>query len=219
MQNVILPRIRISWATPTGSGTFVAFAVYRKIAGAADSAYVRIAIVIDETVLLYDDYAAAPYTSYQYAVTQHRSISGDVTESEFPDPVEAMLKFNWTYIHDAANPESFVLLFGFNSQETVVQDVQVKAAWGRSAPTAFIGELNYSTLRLSGLPDVHRGPVWEALRALAALQETAGITLCLRNGVAGTRYFGTITGFNRRSDQGMYAPDVDFSETAYEEAV
>jgi hypothetical protein len=214
-----LPGILVTWqqATLDPGGLFLQYNVYRRVSGTIP--WTRIAILSDVTAHSYRDYAAVSRVLYDYAVTQSEVIGASVIESAVATPVHGEVGFNWAYLHAVADPSQFVPLYSFSVLEQVNQEVVFRAAWGRTAPTAFVGDLDYSTHRIQGLPDVHRGEIWPALRALLSLQPAAAAVFCLRVGVDATRYFVNIKSAQRQGSQGLQDQTVEFSQVNYDEAV
>lgn len=214
-----LPSIDISWtqAVITVGGVFVRYNVYRRIGG--ETTWTKIATISTVTVTRYRDFTPSSRVVYEYAVTQEETIGVDTLESAYPTPVAMHVDFNWTYLHWVSNPLYFVPLYSFNVSEEVQQDVEYKAAWGRTRPTAFIGDLDFSRLRVEMLPDKHRGEVWDSLREMLSLQPTTAAVYCLRVGVSGRRFFVNIDASSRRGQQGTYDAGLGMTETYFEEAV
>lgn len=214
-----LPCITVRWnqATITSGGTFVQYNVYRRLP--PETAWTRIAVIASVSVTTYRDYAAAGHRTWEYAVTQVETIGIDTLESNFPSPVAGRVDFNWSYLHDVSDPTQFVPLYSFLIDENVQQDVQYHAAWGRTQPTAFVGDLDFSHLRISGLPDEFLGEVWDTLREMLSLQPSSAAVFCLRVGVSGQRYFVNASNAAKRGAQATYDPSIELTEVAFSEAV
>lgn len=221
-QPILLPFVRLTWdeaEVTTPGASFIRYNIYRREAGQSESDWVRIATITDVETISYEDYCIPPRTVCEYAVTQSESISGASIESDKPDPVTALVEFNWAYLHNVADPTEYVIFFSLDGMEEITQDVQVRAAWGRQAPTAFIGEVDYSQWRVNGLPDVIRGTVWGATRSIASLQRSEAAVYCFRPGITGERYFVNITNLARRLGVLEGTPDIGLVEVHYDEAV
>lgn len=218
--DIILPHIDVRWTASETGDTFSQYNVYRRRAGQGDADWLRIATVPYIASSVYRDYAVASRQVYEYTVTALINVSGDLLESEKPDPVAQSVLFDWTYIHDVRDPGgNYALFFSLDGRTAVQQDVQLHKAWGRAADTAFVGELDAHRLSLTGLPDVYRGFTWEALRSLASRQVTDAGIFCVRPGVSGDRYFANITSLERRNGVRGYEPALEFSETHFDESV
>lgn len=217
LQKIVLPYAQIAWdiGIVTG-GTFVRYNVLRRFAG--ETAYTRIATIADINTLTFRDYAITPRKVGQYYITQTVNISGELIDSLPSEVTEVVVNFNWAYLHSMLDPSQYVVFFTLDIGEDVQQEVQLRTAWGRSAPTAFIGEADYLNFHISGLPDIIRGTVW-AVRDLASLQVTDAAVYCLRLGIEAERHFVNITNLSRRIGNLDYQPDMAVSEVFYEEAV
>lgn len=217
----ILPHIEFRWTASALTGTFVRFSIYRRLVSVAGvGPYVRIATIASITNRVYRDYAVISRETYQYTVTQTETIGADTIEGAFAAPVVGRVIFDYAYLHAVANPSTYYVQLGASDiTEDVQQDVTTHVAWGRAQPTAFIGDADYSRLRIAGLDDVQRGRVWEMLRALIALQPAAAAMFCLRIGVSGQRFFVNLEAISRRGGQASYLPDVAAVETFFTEAI
>lgn len=213
----VLPHIEIRWTQAVLSGTFDVYNVYRRLAGATD--WVCIARIADVTTLVYRDYAVTSRETWEYAVTQTEVIGIDSLESAKPTPVRARVVFDWTYLHPVHDAPSYVPFYTVDISEQVQQDIEYRAAWGRQQPTAFVGDADFSRLQLLGLSDVHRGYVWERLRAAVSLQRTDAAVYCLRVGIDSRRWFVNVSIASRRLGQGSSDPTIELSEVFYDEAV
>lgn len=218
---VVLPHARILWeiGTTTPGAEYVRYNIYRRIVGpSGPSDWVRIATIEDQSVTHYEDYAIPPQTVCEYSVTQSESTSGTLIEADKPDPVSTSVFFNWAYLHNMFDPTDFVVFYALEHDETVEQDIALRQAWGRQAPTPFVGDADHLTMRLRGLSDPIGGSVW-ASRGLASLQRSSAAIYCLRLGVQGERFFVSITGVSRRVGQRDYSPELQLSEVSFVEEV
>lgn len=219
-QDIVLPSIDLSWDQGTVSGTFVAYNVYRRVAGTGDAGWERIAMLTSQAETAYSDYAVASRVVYEYAVTQSANVSGDILEStKQTPPVTGRVAFDWTYGHEVGFPDNWLCYFNLDQNVDVNQDVEFRTAWGRSAPTAFVGELDADAIQISGLPDIQRGAVWSALRSMATRQVVAASPFCFRIGVSGERWFAAIASLGKRSGERQYEAGLTLRQVYYEEAV
>lgn len=214
----VLPHIRVTWAETDTTDTFVRYNIYRRPGGETD--WVRVAYVELRERLDYRDYNVASRVVYEYAVTVTTSVSGAEVENPKPTPVQGRVVFDWTYIHDISNAaEAYCAFYSLESDVASTQDVQFRKAWGRRAATAFVGELEAATLHLRGVPDIHRGPIWENMRTVQSKQRTEGALYCVRPGMSGELYFANIAALSKTSAEGTYTPTVDMVETHFDEAL
>lgn len=215
---VVLPHILVQWAASTTEQQFVRYNVYRREAG--ETEYVRVAWIDVVGRLDYRDYAVKSRTVYEYTVTISTLYAGEELESLRPDPVQGSVVFDWTYIHDISDPpEAYCAFYSLSSEVEPEQEVEFRKAWGRQYPTAFVGELEGVTLRIRGLPDVHRGEIWEAMRGVFSKQRTDAALYCVRPGVTGEKYFANIATLSKSVGRAQYEPSVDLVETYFDEAV
>jgi len=217
-----LPGIKVSWAevVPGAGETFVRYSVWRRDAGQSDTDYVRIASITAVATVTFTDRCVTPYTTHEYAVTWTALDGADtlVSIKQDPPPFERV-ENDFVYVHPEDDPATFFTFFSLRSSQEVEQQHREVPLWGRQQPTEFVGEQEFSRLRLEGLPDLHRGALWDALTAVVALQRTAGSVLCVRVGFAGQRFFMNTTRQSRENAQKTYEPRLDLVEVFFDESV
>lgn len=212
----VLPSIVIHWDQATVTGTFIQYNIYRRLPG---EAWVRIGTVSTVTVTRFVDWACAAHTYYEYTVTQTETIGVDTLESAYSTVAHGTVDFDWAYLHSVDDPSVYVPLYSLDITEQVKQDTQVRGAWGRSQPTMFLGDLDFSVLRVNMLPDVQRGNIWTLVREMLTLQPDAAAIFCLRIGESGQKFFVNIDTAQRGGFRGQYDSDLSLVEVHYSEAV
>lgn len=216
---VTLPHVLVEWSASNTEQQFVRYNIYRRQAG--ETEYVRIAWVDLASRFDYRDYTAQSRVVYEYVVTISTLVAGEELESAIPAvPVQGSVIFDWTYIHDISNPpEAYCAFYSLASDVEIEQEVEFRKAWGRRYPTAFVGELEGATIRLRGLPDVHRGEVWQAMRNVHSQQRLTAALYCVRPGMSGEKYFVNVASLKKSVGRRQYEPQVDLVETFFDEAV
>ena len=141
-----------------------------------------------------------------------------VSIKQDPPPFERV-ENDFVYVAPADDPSTFFTFFSLRSSQELEQPHREVPLWGRQEPTEFVGEQEFSRLRLEGLPDLHRGALWDALTAVVALQRTAGSVLCVRVGFAGQRFFMNTTRQSRDNAQKTYEPRLELVEVFFDESV
>lgn len=219
-----LPRVALRWdqVVPSGTETFVRYSVWRALSNPATTAgaWERVASITDVATTSYEYTCPPSFAPVWYAVTWTAIDSnGDSLTSIRQSPAPfATLRFDWTFIHDPANPDSFVAFYTFDVVDAPDEEHSFTRAAGRELPTKFIGQGNGRTVSLEGLPDLQRGEMWSRLYALRAAERT-GATLCVRVGRARLRIFAGTDNMRRAVSQQQEQTTVDLVETHYSEAV
>ncbi len=131
----------------------------------------------------------------------------------------AHVDFDHVFVHEVDDPDNYVVFQTAESNVEHVQDRGIRRVWGRQAPTVTIGEQDFRTVRLRGLADVHRGPVWQNAQALRSLERTAGSPLMARLGFSAERLFCTADALQRQNALLTNEPELTLTETHYEEEV
>lgn len=212
-----LPGLYVNWdASVLGLDVWTSYAVYRRVVGEAE--WIRIARIRDKSATSIADYTPAADVTYEYAVTQTKD-DGEEIESEKQDPAPSgTLTFRFVYIHDAGSPEVFVALPAQSMNVDPYQDVVFLQPWGRQAPTAHVGEVEASVVRVTqvGAWDGDSG-YWTKLMALITRQRTTGAILVARQR-RGVRIFCTAVQPSR-SDDLLFTASVELHQTYYQEDV
>ncbi len=217
-----LPGIRIDWTevVPGVGETFVRYSVWRKDAGQPDTDYIRIASITAVAITTFTDRCIFTYRTHEYAVTWTALDGADTLVSIKQDPPPfSRVENDFIYVALQDDPSTFFVFFSLQSSEEVEQPHREVALWGRQQPTEFIGEQEFSRLRLEGLPDIHRGALWETLTDIVSAQRTAGSVLCVRVGFAGQRFFMNTTRQSRENAQKTYQPRLELIEVFFDESV
>ena len=130
-----LPGAYLTWTTSVEPLTsFLRYLVYRRKTG--DTAYTRVGRITDRSLTSFQDYTLASGVSYDYAVTQVSSASGEEVESTFPTAATASVTIRSTFIHDVAAPANYVEILAEGQSVSPEQDVAYLQVWGRNQPTA-----------------------------------------------------------------------------------
>ena len=209
-----LPNCLITWpiADPP-VGTFVEYHVKRRTPSTSLT-WTTLSVITDQATLKYVDYACPPNVGVQYAVTQVVTIgAGDVESAE--EPVDAVLCFNWAYLHAMSDPTVWCPLYSFDMGQDSPQDAELLQARGRTAPTLFVGRAQWVVTSVRALEaQYHVSDIWTRLRALQTEQgpDGGGSLLCLRMGKAVDRRFVQITGLSRSLGPASFNPDVTLTE-------
>lgn len=214
-----LPGVLIRWdqVVPGVGETFVQYTMLRRPAGT--SAWTTIKTITDITTTRHIDYNFAARETNEYAVVWTALDGADTLVSLPVDPVpQASVDFDWTFLHDWADPDNWVAYFSLEQGEDIESDRSFDRLWGRQQPTLFVGEAEYATLSLTALPDLYNGDVWDDTRTLFARQRTAGSTIVVRNGIAGTRFFTSFSRLKRDLGQVQYETDTELIETYFDES-
>lgn len=217
----VIPRAVLRWdqVVPGVSEVFTRYSVYRRIPS-VDTTWTRIASITDITTTRYYDYTGAAYTTYEYAVTWSGTNGVNEVESVLQSPPpQVTIEFDWTFIHNVDDPTQWVAYYALEMREPLVMDRTTQRIWGRTLPTMFIGDDQHYEVEITGLPDVHRGQVWDDLITLIDSEREDAITLCLRIGVGGTSRFCNVQSANKDDGQAQYVPHVTLVETYYTDAV
>lgn len=215
---VELPGVEVRWTqvVPAVGEQFQSYRVLRRASG--ETAWTTIATITDITQTRHTDYNFRARETNEYTVIWTVLDGTEVLVSLPVDTPRATVDFDWTFLHDWADPENWVCFFSFEQSQGVEADRQFDRLWGRQAPTAFIGPAEYETIGIDGLPDVYRGGVWDDTRSLFARQRTDGATIVFRNGIAGTRFFCSFAELDRSLGQRQYEPRTELIETNFDES-
>ena len=218
-----LPGLRITWdqVVPAGAEVFVRYSVWRRVAGEADTDYVRIASITTISELVYTDYVVTSRVVYEYAVTWTALDGADTLVSLKQDPPpNGHTDFDFIWLHDWNTPTSHVQYFSLSSGVTIDQDQDEVNIWGRQAPTIFIGEKEFRRISVDGLPALHRGDLWTDLLALVSAQRTAGTVLVLRIGFSDEpAMFCQAVRTSKGNAEKQFEPSTDLVEVHLEEGV
>ncbi|KKM98088.1 hypothetical protein LCGC14_1161500 [marine sediment metagenome] len=188
------------------------------------------AAIMDNVASCYRDYNARSYQTYEYTVTWTASILGGLQESTKVSPFSngldegflqtdsaiARVDFDHVFVHEVGDAADHNVLF--HSLDATVRRIQervVAEQWGNERPSAFVGEGDHHTIRLQGLADLHRGPVWDGIADL----QSQKATLFVRLGYSGEGFFSHVTRLGRDNAQETYDPGVELTETDFDEAV
>lgn len=223
-----LPRAVLTWlpASTGGGFTFIRYSVWRRIvpslltASDPTAAWVRIASITDIATTRYVDHEIPPYTTADYAVTWSASDGLDTFSStrQSPPPV-GYVEFDWAFVHDVADPTLWALFHSLEGSEDLRGDRAFDLVRGRTQPTAFIGEAEYSDLVLTGLPESFGGRAWRVIKELRSREHSATATLCVRPGAWRRRYFANIADTSARTGQVQREPSLRVTEVHFDEAV
>ena len=214
-----LPGAYLTWATSVEPLTsFLRYLVYRRKTG--DTAYTRVGRITDRSLTSFQDYTLASGVSYDYAVTQVSSASGEEVESAFPTAATASVTIRSTFIHDVAAPANYVEILAEGQSVSPEQDVAYLQVWGRNQPTAHVGKRLANVIEVAGTRSwLTDSAVWLAIETLQIRQRDNGATLCLRQNRI-PRVYGQIASAGR-DDSGVvrYGLKLRFSETYFDESV
>lgn len=214
-----LPGVWLKWNAVAVPGTekFIAYEVRRREAG--ETAWAALARITAASQTSYVDRTVKPYTSYQYAVVYYADNSTPqtlVSAIQSPLPV-GMTRFDFAFVHSTALPSLYVQLPSEEGDAAPRQDVAYEATWGRTVPTAFVGEQLAHTITLRGLEQLRASPrQWQKVIDLYESQ-ALGDTLCLRMGIDRERYFAILNTSPKSLTQKSWAATFAFQEVYFDE--
>lgn len=215
-----LPLVRLTWTqiVPAGGETFVRYVVQRKAAG--EAAWTAVALITSVGTTAYVDYQAQPGVTYYYSVLWIASSGANMLISNAQANITAHLTFDFSWLHDVSDPTKAVRLDALSMSEELVQSVVLQETWGRSAPSALIGEADFSRFSISLSPHLLNIPTqWTMIRALLVRQRDYGSIFCLRLGASNQRFFCTLSTVSRDYQLRSSEASIDLTEVYYEEAV
>lgn len=220
-----LPRIYITWDQSAESlDSFLRYQVYRRVQGSGAD-WSKRARITDRAITFWSDELCASGVTYEYIVTQVIDVAGEEVESDEPSAVSGMVVINDLFIHDVRNPSNYAQVHVPAQQVRVVQPAAFVQPWGRRAPTAHIGRVQYTEYSVSMVGiwesgnDPSVGPEqWDALVALVTAQRVSGAVLMARQG-RGVALFGQLDGPQRSDAPLIIAEELRFRETYYREEV
>lgn len=217
----VFPRIRVSWDEmfPCAGQDFVRYEIHRRLGGATD--WDRIADVEDSAITYADDVSCISGTVYEYSVVWVGDEAGDsIISDETSPPLVGVIDFDHLWIHTVGDPMTNVRLNALESQQEVIQDQEYLRAWGRRAPTAFIGSELYSRMTVPGLGGLlHDTREWSKLFAMMEAQRDTGAVYMARFGRARFRMFCQISGLSRDHQQASQQPRVELTEVQRDDIV
>lgn len=225
MSFATLPGVQLSWTKPTiaAGSTFVRYNVYVDRQDGAGN--IRIATISDYDTNTYTDYAGRSGVSYTYGASYVVNTAGTLLES-----VQATVSGSVTFAHtgpfihyvgdssDYGEFPSSQFDASFGNQET-----QYLRARGRQTPTAFVGEAEGGTIRLTPkLRNTSNMEMWTEVLDLIALQRTSSAVLCMRSSHNSPteRYFVVFDAQQSRTDRPyIYNQSLSFRQVYYTEVV
>lgn len=214
-----LPLVRVTWSqiVPAGGESFVQYMVQRRAAG--ETTWTRLSTLTTIGTTSYIDYTAQPGVTYYYSVVWIASSGVNYLLSNAQANVTAHLAFDWAWLHVLDDPTKAVRLDALEMSENLVQSISLQETWGRHAPSALIGEANYSTFSIPLSTQVLRTPTqWNMLRTILDYQRDSGSILCLRLGRSQQRFFCTLMNPSRNYTLVSSDASIELSEVYYEEA-
>ena len=220
-----LPGLRLAWLAwvepvtpPEQAQTFLRYNIYRR--EPPETAWVRIGIVEVQSTAAYTDYAVRSGAVYEYTVTVTVTVNATTPEGvKQAAPARGRALFDGNFLHDANEATEYAQVPSYQVQVEQQQDMQFQRVWGRTAPTAQVGEVIANHVTISGLPDAYRREQWRDIVALTARQRDVAAMLCLRLGRAQTLMFCQVAGAGRALGQKSYDPSIELQEVYYNEAV
>ncbi len=216
-----LPGLRLKWNlwVPGGGQTFVRYNVYRREPPAA--AWTRIAAITDNGTITYTDYAVRSGAVYEYAVTVTAHVGADDIEgAKQSPPPNGVARFEGNFLHDTAAPATnYAQLLAHDIALRQEQDIDFQQVWGRTAPTAQVGQAIAHRVTVSGLPVAHRSDEWDEIASLVRRQRDTASTLCLRLGRARHLLFCQVAVSDKAIAQKTFDPSLELQEVFYNEAV
>lgn len=220
-----LPRVYLTWAESAESlDAFLRYQVYRRVQNSGAD-WSKRARITDRGITFWSDELVASGVTYEYIVTQVIDVAGEEVESDEPSAVSGVVVINDLFIHDVRDPSNYAQVHVPAQQVRVVQPVAFVQPWSRQAPTAHVGNVQYTeySVSMTGIWDAASNPElaqeqWDALVALVTAQRTSGAVLMARQG-RGVALFGLLEGPQRSDAPLTIAEEIRFRETYYPEEV
>ena len=222
----VLPGIRVSWAQVTeGPGeTFLTYAVRRRREG--ETVWVTVAELGDITDTAWTDYNVEPRQRYEYSVVWRAASGVSILQSADTSPAPvASVDFEFNYLHTASldpTDEDFtwIRLDAWDVSEAMEQEIRYVQPWGRSLPTAYVGQRLGAVITVPLREDLlTRRTRWERLQKLLELQRDRSAVLMARFGRARESRFVTIASLRAERSQKGEAPQLRLVETHYVEGI
>jgi hypothetical protein len=220
-----LPGILVTWnqVTPGGGEAFATYDVRRRLAGSTVWKSIALLGVISTT--RYVDANVAPRVTYEYSVVW-RAITGVATlQSADTTPAPAVsVDFEFNFLHTASIQTdsadfAWLRLDSWQATKEVAQDIRYVQPWGRSTPTAYVGQALSHRITVPVHPDLlTKRKRWQTLLGLVAAQRDEGAILCLRFGRARELYYVTVAGLDGDVSQKSEEMRLGFVETFFEDA-
>lgn len=210
----ILPCIRLAWGEPTidPGDTFVAYRIYRRLAGSGDS-YVLLDSVTAQATRTYDDCRVSSITAYQYSVRLETEAAESADSTEQPAETQ---DFDHTWIHLWLDPTVNLRLEPDTTRLSIDADIRTAPVFGaRAEVIAGYGEDQAYDALFINYPRVLADGRWAALIALVDAQRDEVSPVVVRLGRAREMFQGVleISQF-RRDGLKQYQPRVRVHQVA-----
>lgn len=224
------PFIQVVWQAGSVSAgqVYVQTLIRRRLHGTTP--WLTIAAVTPITATSYNDYTAIPGAEYDYAVVTQTTYGLDtLTSLEQSPPAAAELDFRGVWIHLVAAPTVTNLLYHAQSGGSQpAQDSRLIPVWGRSEPTAHVGQQQWQEWTFVGAPSPYVGDFgtplgpdpWAAFNAFVAAARADGVggLLMVRFGNLQEGGFGIInwSKTTRTDALGYYTASLVIDEVFYD---
>lgn len=213
------PYIEIRWnnITPGAGETFYQWRILRRDPGT--TIWSTIAVSFDQSTRVYRDRFPQSYLGYEYAVLWVASVTSGILIStpQSPEPT-GRAKFDYAWLQSVDDPNDLIRIDAWDSEVETIQDAQLATTAGRRAPTAFVGEPLYHSVRIPPAPRLAKDSQWVSFEAFLDSQ-SEGTIFCLRLGKQRQKFFGVIIGSRRSNQQKSYGVGFTFTEVHYSEDV
>lgn len=219
---VTLPAIRIRWnqVTPGTGETFLRYEIWRRDPDVSTT-YTRMAMISAVDTLTWTDTEVESGHVYTYAVLWIASVGVETRVSAYPTaPTVGYVLFDYTWIHDQADPTKFVRFDAFDATLDVQQNIAFQRTWGSLAPVMRIGDQQSRVVHVTGLPEREGyNQQWDKLLALVTRQRTAASLLVCRFGAHKELLYCQASNTSKAQTLGSYSSPLDLVEVRHEVGV
>lgn len=216
--DVVNAWIALQWdMVATALTDFLYYAIYAREQGT--TAWTRIGVLRSRSATAFTYYYPAAGVSYDLAVTQVVSLSGEPNESDKVTIAESVTWTGGVFLAAVSDPRATQVVLPYMQNRAVTHHrvAEPLMPWGRTKPVYRIGPWEWRTVDLSALVTVGNDATLAAARALVAAH-----TLLVYRDARGRRIFGNVTaeGYNE-ADQFPFNWQVgaQLEESDYTEAV